>query len=558
MATAAFRSSSRRSSIGGGGGPEDAGSSNRYRRSRSLSCYSGRYPPPPESEKFETPKGRFVNKVRGSGFPEISLDDLADEFFRSRSDEAEDEDISASVGRTTRRLLGERLLADTESSRRRGRSVVRHRGDNSAAVGNGVSGNRGNSRPRRSVSVSRSQGGEKAQIIGAHARRSMSNSRGSSAFGNLQKPSHHKQTIEGQLLGRSISQKEFFQPHDYCSSHSSSLTDDEAPDSRSCKSLNEKTIQAVHVHRKINHPSFDEEGIGLYEDMCKDVRNVVEELRTELEMAIGQADHVAKPKANSNQLKDSSDISAIAELRRSYSDKLEQSEKRKQDLLAKLALEEQRVEELSKIVKDLLPSSKPVAVSRRLLRSTQRSSDKLKISTRLTEEAERYFEDFLSNVEDTDLSSFDGERSDSGSSTRLKELINNDTAEVQANLLNNAGSPVETDGVLLPWLRWETSNDASPSPCRSMEQIKHASEILLQESDSFNMRSSLGSWSPEGSKCFCATSGQSSSCRLNVVESQMNYYSFDMDEYLQLQKGQDLLLAMWDQRQRIASGWKFF
>jgi hypothetical protein len=40
------------------------------------------------------------------------------------------------------------------------------------------------------------------------------------------------------------------------------------------------------------------------------------------------------------------------------------------------------------------------------------------MSKRLTEEAEQYFEDFLSNVEDTDFSSFDGERSDTSSSRK--------------------------------------------------------------------------------------------------------------------------------------------
>ncbi|PNX65241.1 micronuclear linker histone polyprotein-like [Trifolium pratense] len=40
------------------------------------------------------------------------------------------------------------------------------------------------------------------------------------------------------------------------------------------------------------------------------------------------------------------------------------------------------------------------------------------MSIRLTEEAERYIEDFISNVEDTDILSLDGERSDTSSSIR--------------------------------------------------------------------------------------------------------------------------------------------
>jgi hypothetical protein len=41
----------------------------------------------PGSDDFEdgvpTLRGKFVNTVRGSGFPEIGLDDLAIEFFHS-------------------------------------------------------------------------------------------------------------------------------------------------------------------------------------------------------------------------------------------------------------------------------------------------------------------------------------------------------------------------------------------------------------------------------------------------------------------------------------------
>jgi hypothetical protein len=41
----------------------------------------------PGSDDFDdgvpTMRGKFVNTVRGSGFPEISLDDLAIEFFHS-------------------------------------------------------------------------------------------------------------------------------------------------------------------------------------------------------------------------------------------------------------------------------------------------------------------------------------------------------------------------------------------------------------------------------------------------------------------------------------------
>lgn len=78
---------------------------------------------------------------------------------------------------------------------------------------------------------------------------------------------------------------------------------------------------------------------------------------------------------------------------------------------------------------------------------------------RLTEEAERYIEDFISNVEDTDISSLDGERSDASSSIGgliKPETFNSLPVTVPRSL------PVLMDGVALPWLQWETGNDASP------------------------------------------------------------------------------------------------
>lgn len=84
----------------------------------------------------------------------------------------------------------------------------------------------------------------------------------------------------------------------------------------------------------------------------------------------------------------------------------------------------------------------------------------------LIEDAEKYFEDFICNIEDTDLSSFDGERSD-GSSTlggmvkARRDFAVRETETCKAPLRST--SLLEMDGVVLPWLQWETSHDGSPS-----------------------------------------------------------------------------------------------
>lgn len=182
MATSAFKSTTKRSSVPTGisnGADDSFGNSStktrQHRRSRSLSQFSRRLPTedleleePPVANDSALRRGKFVNTVRGSGFPEISLDDLAIEFFSSKDNSggsnAEERGSSErSRSRLTRRGsdVG-RWASDTASSKRRGRSVSRHGGGEAkAAVTNCVGGQKGrsevNTRRRRSVSVARYQ-----------------------------------------------------------------------------------------------------------------------------------------------------------------------------------------------------------------------------------------------------------------------------------------------------------------------------------------------------------------------------------------------------------------
>lgn len=164
MATSAFKSTTKRTPIGASSSSaDDSGSSNRssaHRRSRSLSRFSRRIPAN-GADDFDydvpAPRGKFVNTVRGSGFPEISLDDLAIEFFdsgdRGRSGLRSSEAGTGGTG------------AGALSSQRRGRSVSRQSskavGDGRGSVCNSSAGGRvvseANSRRRRSVSVVRCQ-----------------------------------------------------------------------------------------------------------------------------------------------------------------------------------------------------------------------------------------------------------------------------------------------------------------------------------------------------------------------------------------------------------------
>ncbi|XP_039145543.1 uncharacterized protein LOC120282756 [Dioscorea cayenensis subsp. rotundata] len=500
MATSAFKSTTKRSS---NGGAVD------HRRSRSLSRGPDRFPPASravDSAELLTPRGRFVNTLRGSGFPEISLDDLTDEFFKAGRDSG-----------------GDRRGSDV-SPGRRGRSASRQSG---VSVGDRL-------RRQRSASVARHRDSESNPI----------------SNGNLQ---HHK-LASSNVLKRSMSHKDLFRSHDSSSSHSSTLTDDEAQSAPSNRSGPENTIQAVYAIKKSEHPAVDGDESGLYDVMRKEVRHAVEEIKQELEKVMVKTE----PEAIVNHdLNGSNVIQAISEIRRAYTSKLEESEKRRLDLLAELAVEEQRGQELSNIVRELLPAPKENAAPERPLFTRRRTNDRTRISKRLTEEAEKYFEDFLSNVDDTDLS-FDGDRSDASSTirgcTNLRDpRVYNIMDEGHCKMAKATSVPPETDGVVLPWLQWETSNDCSPSPCKT----NGTTGLVIDSTkikDPMDTHNNI-SWESENYASYATVTKKSSAhVSISAVVGGPKQSSFDIDEYMQLQHDQDLLFETVRQHQRIFSG----
>ncbi|TKW22443.1 hypothetical protein SEVIR_4G229300v4 [Setaria viridis] len=574
MAAAVFRSGARRGDAFAA--LEDAGSATRgrqaasggsgggggssVRRSRSLS----RFPPPsPTPEDAATPSSRFVNKVRGGAFPpEVSLDDLADEFFRARA-ESEDDDEEESVGRGRsrfpapaekgggggRRSSTARYARETESSLQRGRSVSRPPAERRGVAPSAANGGPA-ARRQRYASVDRRASMDRHRWCDSDNDMEVSHrnvSRGihtKSSSGNSLQNSFNKPSKANQALKRSTSQKDFFYSRDSSSSHSS-LTDD---DSRSSHSFHIRNQKAVYSLDK-DHQIGDEAGNVLYDVMRKEVRQAVEEIRTQLEKAVTKSEPPEKALSS-----DAQPTQVITELRRSYTSKLEESEKRKQELLAQLAAEEQHGHELTKIVRELLPTPKKTANLQRQPRHRRRSNDRSKVSKRLTEEAEQYFEDFLSNVEDTDFSSFDGERSDT-SSTR-KDVLHHAMMETPV-ALPKVASPAEADGVVLPWLQWETANDLQTSPCKTKAEGES-----MACSTSNQTVSSRGSWSP-GDYSTSTASKDKLLARFEEVgirQSSCPHFatsSFHIDDYLHLRQSEDLLFEKWRQKQRIESGGLF-
>lgn len=573
MATSAFKSTTKRTPIGASSSSaEDSGSSNKssaHRRSRSLSRFSHRISVP-GSDDFDdgvpAPRGKFVNTVRGSGFPEISLDDLAIEFFhsgdRGRSGSRSSEAGPASVPGAS----------SSSSSLRRGRSVSRQSskagGDGRGSVCNSSGGGRvvseSNSRRRRSVSVVRCQISDSESDLDPAQNSSNHANLKSIGSGNNQMPLSNRPAVskQRQVLRRSLSQKDL-KSHDDYSSQSSVLTDDEGRDAHSNKSGIERIIRAVYAQKKAEHPAADGLNSELYAAMREELRTAVEEIRMELGQAMAKTKTSFSASGGCLQPTNSDVLQAVSSTRRN-STKLEQSGKHKQDLLAERVVGEQRGRELSKNVKELLPDPKKTAIGKPS-RARKRSNDRSRMSNRLIEEAGKYIEDFISNVEDTDISSLDGEKSDTSSS--FGGIVKSETfrSPVVFNSL-----PVEMDGVLLPWLNWEASNDATPQSCKSKAEppitpnssLDAAQEVCSAQNQSSRSASSRGSWSPGfivglpmniGEDAGCK-SGEPGSYNSQSCSSESRGLRFDMDDYLKLQSDEEFLLERWKQQQRISSG----
>ncbi|XP_050226059.1 uncharacterized protein LOC126675460 isoform X2 [Mercurialis annua] len=563
MATSAFKSTTKRPSIGKSTIAEDSSSSsysssNRsnntsaHRRSRSLSRFSRPILTDDFSDEPPAPRGRFVNTKRGSAFPaDVTLDDLAVKFFNSG-------DRGRSV---TKNYDDDGRVGDSNNkgnaSQRRGRSVSRRVGGEGAGNSYGGGGRRlssdNSSRRQRSVSVVRYQISDSESDLDHHRNSSSCVTSRNFGGGVMQVPLSSKTAASNHPKGlrRSLSQKDL-KYHDGYSSHSSVLTDDEGRDAHSNVNGIERTIRAVYSQKKGEHPSSENINSGMYEAMRKELRNAVEEIKMELEQASRKSTG-----DDCFQEKSTDALQTVSTIRRNYANKLEVSEKRKQDLLAEILLEEQRGRELSKMVKELLPEPKNNIVEKPF--RTRKSNDRNRMSKRLTEEAEKYFEDFISNVEDTDISSLDGEMTDTSSS-----LGGITKTQIFRSPAMSKPATVEMDGVVLPWLQWETSND-TPFVSKKTE-LMGTPKIHLRESTqeaspvrdlSNHSVSSHGSWSPGLSDGHSATvNGNRFVGEYGNSGSQTSSggTKFDIDDYLERQSEEDFIFERWNQQQRIHSG----
>ncbi|XP_039132342.1 uncharacterized protein LOC120269123 isoform X2 [Dioscorea cayenensis subsp. rotundata] len=150
---------------------------------------------------------------------------------------------------------------------------------------------------------------------------------------------------------------------------------------------------------------------GIYKTIRSEVRRAVYEVRDDLQNAIRQKNSAI---INENvadcasEFVDHSMTELVSDFRREYATKLEQSQVRVRRLQKDLAIEEQHGQQLSEILKKILPDTKSSQSGKSRPRR-KASIDRLKMSRRLTEEALNYFDECvsISTFDSSDFSSME-------------------------------------------------------------------------------------------------------------------------------------------------------
>jgi len=236
-------------------------------------------------------------------------------------------------------------------------------------------------------------------------------------------------------------------------------------------------------------PSGEIDAINVHSAMRAEVRQAVAEALHELEQSVGK-DLQGHSLSGNNKFQGISN-----DVRKEYADKLEQSERKVQELLSQLAVEERRCLDLVKLVKDLILHEQEALQAQR--RSSALFKDDRDIMRKsLDEEAQRYFEecvsiaklesigaDSLMASQEKDILSTENEEpfdwpveTDSDSmfchddmpqvtqrEDHTRKLSSQDFSE--ALLVGKSGgktkdcAPLGDEGMLLPWLDWEPEVD---------------------------------------------------------------------------------------------------
>ncbi|KAK3005512.1 hypothetical protein RJ639_017190 [Escallonia herrerae] len=362
MATAAFRSSSRR------GSPTPDNSSNsskpnpeRRRRSSSVSAVSRAqlHVPSEFSNKRENPLFWSSGSPPGrdAGFP--------------------DADVSSEFAESSSRVSGA-LTSRPEVAGQRGRPVARNPD--------------GGSKKEMGRSLSRVDTGQRGRSVSRGP--PLHRAHESEVEQDSVKLIKHRNRSDSNLISKNVNGDNLF-----CLQNQSW---EDGVSTSSLSGAEEKTIKAVFEQIK----SFEGDSLGgdtavngIYETIQTEVRRAISDIQNDLESAIRRRNATVLATADVTDippdLVNPGAVELVLDIRREYSRKLDESQERARKLRADLAVEEHRGQELSRILKETLPDPKTSSVQRsRLGRRT--SSERKKMSKRLTEDAMSYFDECVS------------------------------------------------------------------------------------------------------------------------------------------------------------------
>ncbi|KAI3419933.1 uncharacterized protein J3R85_012860 [Psidium guajava] len=197
----------------------------------------------------------------------------------------------------------------------------------------------------------------------------------------------------------------------------------------------ERNIKAVSVSEQIkavreDHLGGDATHSSIYETVRSEVRRAISDIQTDLESAIRRSNTAALGSSSvadiPPNLVNPGEVELVMDIRREYAEKLEESQERARKLRADLAVEEHRGQELSRILKEILPDPR-ASSGQKSCPGRKGSLERRKMSKRLTEEALAYFDECVS------LSTFDSSDFSSPEDPPIK-LVGD------ANPLNEGGS----------------------------------------------------------------------------------------------------------------------
>lgn len=156
--------------------------------------------------------------------------------------------------------------------------------------------------------------------------------------------------------------------------------------------------------------SVDVGSCAIYETVRSEVRRAVSEIRGDLENAIWKNTPGTLPTASIEDMPSEFTITddLVSDVRREYVSKLEQTQEHARKLRADLAIEEQREQELSRILNEITHTQRN-ADSQKAGPKRKGSIERLRMSRRLAEEAMNYFDECvsISTFDSSDFSSFE-------------------------------------------------------------------------------------------------------------------------------------------------------